>query len=275
MDPDVRSHDPGNCRRCGMTLVAGIPDPVEFHLDLTVTPRSPVPDRLAAVQFFVRDPWKDRPVSQFNVVHERLFHAFVVSQDLTFFEHGHPTLVADGLFQYPITFPKPGMYRVLGDFYPVGVTPQLTTETVIVAGTPPGPAQLGRDYSTKAGENAQVSLSVIPDEAVAGMRTQLRLSIDPGVGLEKYLGVWAHLLAVSDDLIDMMHEHPFLADGGPKIEFRNGVSAATHVSPLGAIPEKRHRQHRSLRCSSQEMRGYTLRLMGGVVAYGACCPAWT
>jgi hypothetical protein len=54
----------------------------------------------------VRDPWKDRPVSQFNVVHERLFHAFVVSQDLTFFEHGHPTLVADGLFQYPITFPK-------------------------------------------------------------------------------------------------------------------------------------------------------------------------
>jgi hypothetical protein len=219
MDPDVRSHDPGNCRRCGMTLVAGIPDPVEFHLDLAVTPRSPVPDRLAAVQFFVRDPWKDRPVSQFNVVHERLFHAFVVSQDLTFFEHGHPTLVADGLFQYPITFPKPGMYRVLGDFYPVGVTPQLTTETVIVAGTPPGPAQLGRDYSTKAGENAQVSLSVIPDEAVAGMRTQLRLSIDPGVGLEKYLGVWAHLLAVSDDLIDMMHEHPFLADGGPKIEF--------------------------------------------------------
>ena len=36
MDPDVRSHNPGTCRRCGMTLVAGIPDPVEFHLDLEV-----------------------------------------------------------------------------------------------------------------------------------------------------------------------------------------------------------------------------------------------
>ena len=219
MDPDVRSHDPGNCRRCGMALVAGVPDPVEFHLDLGVTPRSPVPNRLATIQFFVRDPWKDRPVTQFNVVHEKLFHAFVVSQDLQFFEHGHPTLVADGLFQYPITFPKAGMYRVLGDFYPVGATPQLTTETIVVAGTPPPQAQLVRDYSSKRGENAQVSLAVVPDRAVAGTRTQLRLSIDPGSGLEKYLGVWAHLLAVSDDLIDMMHEHPFLADGGPRIEF--------------------------------------------------------
>jgi hypothetical protein len=36
MDPDVRSHDPGSCRRCGMTQVAGFPDPLEFHLDLGV-----------------------------------------------------------------------------------------------------------------------------------------------------------------------------------------------------------------------------------------------
>ena len=27
------------------------------------------------------------------------------------------------------------------------------------------------------------------------------------------------MLAVSNDLIDMMHEHPLLADGGPRLEF--------------------------------------------------------
>lgn len=32
MDPDVRSHDRGKCRRCGMQLVAGVPDPIEFHV---------------------------------------------------------------------------------------------------------------------------------------------------------------------------------------------------------------------------------------------------
>ena len=123
MDPDVRSHNAGVCRRCGMTLVTGIPDPVEFHLDMSVFPETPAPGRTAVLQFFVRDPWKDRPVSGFNVVHERFFHAFVVSEDLEFFEHGHPSLVADGVFQYPITLPKAGVFRVLGDYYPAGATP--------------------------------------------------------------------------------------------------------------------------------------------------------
>jgi hypothetical protein len=62
-------------------------------------------------------------------------------------------------------------------------------------------------------------LEVIPDAPIAGNRTQLRLTIDPGDRLQRYLGVWAHLLAVSDDLIDMMHEHPTFADGGPMLEF--------------------------------------------------------
>src|SRR4030095_5122969 len=41
MDPDIRSNGPGKGRRYAMALVAGIPDPVEFHLDLTTTPAPP------------------------------------------------------------------------------------------------------------------------------------------------------------------------------------------------------------------------------------------
>ena len=95
MDPDVRSHAPGTCRRCGMTLQAGIPDPVEFHLDVDVVPQRVRAGDRAALQFFVHDPWKNRPVMAYNLVHERLFHAFVVSEDLQFFRHSHPTLVGD------------------------------------------------------------------------------------------------------------------------------------------------------------------------------------
>src|SRR5437867_649658 len=78
MDPDIRSNNPGNCARCGMKLVAGIPDPVEFHLDLTVAPRAPKVGEKAKLKFVVHDPWKDRPVTNFIEVHEKLFHAFVV-----------------------------------------------------------------------------------------------------------------------------------------------------------------------------------------------------
>jgi hypothetical protein len=220
MDPDVRSHQEGKCRRCGMTLVADVPDPVEFHLDTRVYPAKPEPMTSAVLQFLVHDPWKERPVSAYNVLHERLFHAFVVSEDLEFFEHGHPALVADGTFQYPITFPRPGLFRVLSDFYPVGATPQLSTTTVLVPGGEQHPPTLTRDYSSKNAQNMRVSLATIPENPVVGNRTQLRLTLDDGQSIEQYLGAWAHMLIASADLIDMMHEHPFWADGGPQLEFQ-------------------------------------------------------
>jgi hypothetical protein len=167
----------------------------------------------------VRDPWKDRPVPAFNVVHERYFHAFIVSENLEFFEHQHPSLIADGVFQLPVVFPTAGLFRVLADYYPAGSTPQLTTDTIVVPGPQPSPVTLGRDYSAKTGRNARVSFTTVPERAVATMRTQLRVSIDAAHPLERYLGAWAHMLAVSSDLIDMMHEHPLLADGGPRMEF--------------------------------------------------------
>jgi hypothetical protein len=202
-----------------MALVAGVPEPIEFPVDIRTNPTAPEPGGLSVVQFLVNDPWKDRPAPRFNPVHERLIHSFVVSQDLQFFDHGHPTLVAPGIFQYPIRFPVAGMYRLLADFYPEGATPQLSTVTVFVKGEPPPAPRLDRDYSRKAATNLQVSLATIPDHPIATLRTQMRFTIESDRPLEPYLGAWGHMLVASSDLIDMMHEHPWRADGGPRIEF--------------------------------------------------------
>ena len=111
------------------------------------------------------------------------------------------------------------MFRVLSDFYPVGATPQLTTTTVLVPGGDRNRRGSDRDYSAKSGENMRVSLMTIPENPVAGNRTQLRLTLEDGGSLEQYLGAWGHMLVASADLIDMMHEHPYWADGGPQLEF--------------------------------------------------------
>lgn len=219
MDPDVRSNSPGKCARCGMTLVSGLPDPVEYHMHVDVTPRPIKVGQLSNLTFEVHDPWKDRPVTNFQTVHEKLFHMFIVSQDLQVFLHNHPTLGSDGSFHYEYAFPKAGMYRILGDFYPDGATPQLIAKTVIVPGPAPKPAQLSRDYATKDAENMSVELVTDPPQPISGQKTQMLFRVKPGDGLEKYLGAWGHMLAASDDLIDMLHEHPFIADGGPQIQF--------------------------------------------------------
>jgi hypothetical protein len=213
MDPDVRQHDPGTCPRCGMKLASGLPEPTEYHLDLTTTPRAIRPGAPVSLRFAVTDPWKHRPVSKFQVVHEKLFHMFVVSQDLEFFLHDHPVFAPDGQFHYDnLVLPQAGMYRVLSDFYPDAATPQLITKTLLVAGAAPGP------MATLPVSNA-ATLRTVPDRPVAGMNTQLHFTLTPGDGLEKYLGTWAHMLVASDDLVDMIHLHPFIADGGPEIQF--------------------------------------------------------
>jgi hypothetical protein len=219
MDPDVRSNNPGVCPRCGMKLAQGIPDPVEYHMDLTVSPRAPQVGAPAQLTFEIHDPWKDRAVTRFQVVHEKLFHMFVVSEDLQVFVHDHPYLGEDGDFHYNYKFPKPGMYRLLGDFYPDGATPQLIAKTVLVPGEPPAPPQLTRDYSTKSTENMKVELVTDPPQPIAGSKTLMFFKVSPGEGFEKYLGAWGHMLVASDDLIDLMHTHPFLADGGPNVQF--------------------------------------------------------
>ena len=218
MDADIRSSNPGNCPRCGMALVAGIPDPTGFHLDLTVAPAAPKPNQQVQLTFEVFDPWKNNPVKKFSVVHEKLFHAFIVSRDLQFFLHDHPTWDG-GVFHFNLKFPKPGMYRILGDFYPEAATPQLLPKTIFVAGPEAPAAPLTPDYSWKQAENLKVDFSITPAQPIAGSPAQMRFTLSPGDGIEKYLGAWGHMLVVSDDLIDMMHTHPFIADGRPEMQF--------------------------------------------------------
>jgi hypothetical protein len=219
MDPDVRSSAPGVCWRCGMKLRNGIPDAIEYPVDLRVSPRVVRPGERARLEFLVRNPWNQRPVTRFQMAHEKLFHLFVVSQDLEFFAHEHPALASQGTFRADLEFPRPGLYRLLGDFYPDGGTPQLVVKTVIVPGAGPTPSTPSRDYAAKQAANLRVELVTTPPQPIAGMKASLSLRLSPADGLEPYLGAWGHMLAASDDLIDLIHTHPFVADGGPQVQF--------------------------------------------------------
>ena len=221
MDLDVRSNGPGFCPRCRMALVAGLPDPADYHMDLTLNPAVPRAGETATLGFTVRDPWEDRMVQNFEVMHERIFHLFVMSQDLEFFQHIHPLQDAEreGLF-VDVELPKPGLYQVLADFYPVGGTPQLIAKSFIVPNGRLEAIELDADYTaSKQGENLQVELVTEPAVPIAGQETEMYFTVSPAEGLEEYIGAWGHMLAVSDDLIDTVHGHPFIADGGPEMLF--------------------------------------------------------
>ncbi len=222
MDRDVRSKTPGKCPRCGMTLVANLPDPVEYPVELRIDPPQIPSARPIALEFRVADPETGAPVKHFEIVHEKLFHLFIVSQDLAYFAHLHPEFDGE-VFRLNTVLPKPGTYRLLADFYPTGGTPQLAPKTITTAGyTTPLEAAiplLAPDLSPKRGENLTVELKLDPPQPIAGQKTMLFVHLSPADGLEPYIGAWAHLLAVSDDLVDTIHDHPFIANGGPDMQF--------------------------------------------------------
>ena len=143
----------------------------------------------------------------------------MVSQDLQFFVHDHPSLGADKRFRFDLAFPNAGLYRVLGDFYPDGGMPQMIVKSLIVPGTAPAATPLTRDYAAKETANLQVELVTVPPQPIAGTKTMMFFRVSPREGLEQYLGAWGHMLAASEDLIDLIHTHPFLEDEQAQIQF--------------------------------------------------------
>jgi len=224
MDRDVQQPNPGKCPRCGMALVANLPEPIEYLLDLRTTPRPIQPAKPATLEFAILHPRTRRPVREFEVMHEKLFHLFVISGDLTYFAHEHPTPLPNGRFRFETTLPKPGTYRIACDLFPKGATPQFLTRTIFTAGAELKPAPiLPPDLVPKRAANLEVTLTTQPAQPLAGLETLMFATLRPADGLEPYLGAYAHMLAASDDLIDVVHDHPLYAypteTDRPQIQF--------------------------------------------------------
>ena len=102
----------------------------------------------------------------------------------------------------------------------------------------PGPnfaltsANLSADMSPKVSENARAELEIVPPRPVAEQKVSLRVRVSPVEGLELYLGAWAHMLAVSSDLIDMMHNHPAAAVDGRSQSYRELINT---IFPRGGV----------------------------------------
>jgi len=215
MDPDVRLDKPGKCPRCGMTLVLKVPDRVEYELQVELHPPVLQSGDEALLTLRPIDP-EGKPVIRYEVVHEKLIHLFIVSEDLEFFTHIHPALDG-GAFRIQTRFPRAGMYRLLADYYPTGSVPQLSLSTLYVNGARSRP-HLQTSLSPQQSANLTANLRTEPQQPVAGLLTRLFFDLNPYEGVEPYLDAWGHMLIASEDLVDLIHLHPFLV-AQPTIQF--------------------------------------------------------
>lgn len=232
MHPDVTASEPGTCRKCDMKLIAGNPfDTREYLLDLTASPASVTPGVPFTMRLTVRHPATGKPVLSFEEVHEKRYHLFVISQDMTVFQHIHPELQPDGAWRIEVTVPKAGYYRILSDFVPTGGSPQFLGRTLVTGGFDGDllsqAAQLAADTGEiKTVDTITAKLAVDPEKLLAGQYGHLMFTFtdaktgEPVRDLQPYLGAFGHTLILSEDMLDVVHSHP---SPGPDNDISKGV----------------------------------------------------
>ena len=226
MHPDVRSPGGGTCPICSMALVPIPPPRVgEYKLDVTVLPRAG--GGAAGFVIGVRDPDTGSRTSRFIDVHERQFHLFIVSRDLTSFGHVHPERRQDGTFELRQDLPA-GEYMLIADFLPADGTSQLVQRAIVTPGYSGPLFAPAATLAVSATEQTAGSLRIRLEADVLRPRRESLLRFvlsDVGSGLpvtdlEPYLGAAGHMLIVRDDLSTAVHGHPEgTRTAGPVVTF--------------------------------------------------------
>jgi len=245
MHPDHTSHEAGRCPVCGMALIAGTPyDTRDYRLDFTTAPTAVGVGAPATFRFVVRHPGTGAVVTDYETVHDKRFHLFVISQDMTVFQHLHPDPQTDGSWTMRLTLPKPGYYRVLSDFVPRGGSPQFLGRTLVTKGFSEDlasqAARLEPDaVLKKTVDSITASVELDPSALVAGQFGHLRFTLTdartgtPVTDLQPYLGAFGHTLILSEDMLDYVHSHPSEGSddltkgfGGPRVTFEGYMPRA-------------------------------------------------
>jgi hypothetical protein len=241
MHPNEVKAAPGTCSICGMTLVAGDPmATADYTLRVTTEPRAVKPGQKTKFRISIHHPLSGDQVTQFAEVHDRLFHFFIVSRDMTQFFHEHPVLEKDGSFTIEHVIPTAGHYMLFNDFMPIGGGPQMIAKPLVTAGFEGDIASsapnLTPDKSwTKAVNGVRVELQIDASKVVAGEEADVPIHFEdektgePIKDLQRYLGAFGHAMMLSEDMIEHVHAHPAEMLEGTSVSEGGGPDLTFHA----------------------------------------------
>ena len=220
MHSEITGKQSEKCSKCGMELQAktdSISD--EFVVNIEASDKQIIPGQKTNFKFVILHPRTGQLVKQFNVMHEKLFHLFVISHDFSNFEHLHPMLQSDGSFIVEAILPSAGLYHFYCDISPVGGVAQVSHQILVTSEFKADAALLkaklkSEDQYSKTVSGINFTLDFAPSSPVAGERSALRYKLTDAVtgelisDLQPFLGAWGHTIIVSEDASNYLHSHP-------------------------------------------------------------------
>jgi hypothetical protein len=198
----------------------------------TLQVNEPRPDagRDVPVTFTITGP-HGRPVTSYDVEHEKQLHLIAVRRDFSGFQHVHPELSNDGAWTARLDL-TPGPWRLFADFKATG-TEALTLGTDLSVAGHYRPSAPRDDVRTAHVDGYTVTLD---GDLRPGGDAKLRLAVTkhgrPVTDLEPYLGAYGHLVALREGDLAYLHVHPAGTPGdgttnpGPDVVFYAAVPSS-------------------------------------------------
>lgn len=187
------------------------------------------------LEFTIRGP-AGKPHKEFVLELTKLMHTYVVRKDLTEFQHVHPDLEeATGRWSVPITFAKPGPYRVVTEFE--ALTPDGEFDSrVLGKGFSVEGKYAATDYAPDLGVGTADGYDLKLDPTTQLHGADLTLTITKGGAevkdLQPYLQSWAHVTGFRESDLKAVHMHPNQSPG--KDPNLLGGPVLSLASPFGA-----------------------------------------
>ncbi len=194
----------------GAHAAHGVVDPATAGVQVAFVPdtASAQPGQPLQLRYRLADAKTNAAITDLPLSHERPMHLVVVSQDLAWMAHVHPTLGADGTWGVAVTPPQPGRYTLYNEFERGGNT-VLDRRDLLVGSLSTNPA-LAPDLTPKMVSGLTVALSA-PPVVTAGAATTFTFTLtrdgQPVTDLEPYLGAAAHVIVVSAGDGSFAHTH--------------------------------------------------------------------
>jgi hypothetical protein len=228
-DAGHTDHEPATAGAAGTDIPGGLmvsQDGYTFEL----ADQQATPGRDVAVSFTIDGP-DGRPVTKYDVEHDKRLHLIALRRDATGFQHVHPDLSLEGVWSTRLDLTA-GQWRLFADFKAAGADPLTLGADLAV----PGDYRPARTSTTTRTAHVDGYTVTLDGDLTAGADAKLTLSVSrdgkPVTDLQPYLAAYGHLVALRDGDLAYLHVHPEGApdDGstkpGPDIVFYAAVPSA-------------------------------------------------
>jgi hypothetical protein len=153
-----------------------------------------------------------------ETIHERKVHLIIVSEDLEYFNHIHPTKEDNGHYSVDFNIPFGGSYKLFAEYKPEGNN-KITDVFDFMAAGVNKPYKIYESQKTSFSGNEYSVKLLNAENLMVGKENMIiaefykdgkKLNINK---LENYLGEKAHAVAVSIKEKNFMHVHPMVMAG--------------------------------------------------------------